>query len=484
MRTATRRGFMVGAGCMALGAGLVRSGRPARAAVLPAAAEPVAGGVVSLDLVAAERPRALPCFAGLTLPMWTFADDTWLPVVRMNLGDRLETRFTNRLPREGEHSSIHWHGIRLPNDQDGVPYLVQPPVEPGGSFTYGFIPPDTGTFFFHTHCNTVEQMGRGLMGILIVAGDAVADYAADEVVLLRDWRVDVEAGTFSNFFTARGASRAGSYGNLRSVNGASAPRLALPAGRDARLRLINGDPTRVMDLALERAEAAIIAIDGIAVTPIPFDGWLLGSAMRIDLAVRAPASGEDAALVDRRGAEPLVLATIAGQGEAPPPTPFDPVPLRAGRIPAPDLSSAATLAFDFAAGAGTIQPDAGSEGGFIGAICVSSEEFWTINGAGWPGRDHSRIPAPLAVLERGRTYRIRLHNSSRLAHPVHIHGHSFTVLRSDQRALPVHHADTVLLLPNETVEAALVADNPGDWMFHCHVIEHQETGMMGYVRVL
>jgi FtsP/CotA-like multicopper oxidase with cupredoxin domain len=484
MRNFTRRGVMVGAGCIVLGAGLARSARPARAAALPAPAVPVAGGVVSLDLVAAERPQALPCFAGLTLPMWTFAADTWLPVVRIALGDRLETRFENRLPRAGEHTSIHWHGIRLPNDQDGVPYLVQPPVDPGGSFTYGFTPPDTGTFFFHTHCNTVEQMGRGLMGILIVEGDAVADYAADEVVLLRDWRVDVEGGTFSNFFTARGASRAGSYGNVRSANGTTAPRLALPAGRDVRLRLINGDPTRLIDLALEGAEAAIIAIDGIAVTPIPFDGWMLGSAMRIDLAVRVPAACGTAVLLDRRGAEPLVLATIAGRGVAPPASPFDPAPLRAGRIPVPDLASAEALAFDFAAGATTVAADAGPGDAFIGAICVSSEEFWTINGSAWPGRDHSRIPAPLAVLERGRSYRFRMRNPGQIAHPVHIHGHSFTVLRSDQRVLPVHHADTVLLLPNETVEVAFVADNPGDWMFHCHVIEHQETGMMGYLRVL
>jgi FtsP/CotA-like multicopper oxidase with cupredoxin domain len=485
MRTATRRRFLVGAGCLALGAGLARSGQPARAAVLPEAADPVTGRVVALDLVAAERPQVLPCFDGLTLPMWTFAADTWLPVVRIALGDRLVTRFENRLPRAGEHSSIHWHGIRLPNDQDGVPYLVQQPVDPGGSFTYDFTPPDTGTFFFHTHCNTVEQMGRGLMGILIVEGDAVADYAADEVVLLRDWRVDRDAGAFSSFFTPRGASRAGSYGNVRSANGAAAPQVVLPAGRDARLRLINGDPTRLIDLGLDGAEAAVIAIDGVAVTPMPFAGWLLGSAMRIDLAVRAPAAGASAMLVDRRGAEPLVLATITGAGAAPPASAFDPVPLRGGRMPVPDLAAAAgTLAFDFAAGAATVSPDAGAAGAFMGTICVSSEDFWTINGAAWPGRDHARIPAPLAVLERDRSYRVRLRNPSQIAHPVHIHGHHLTVLRSDQRSLPVHHADTVLLLPNETVEAAFVADNPGDWMFHCHVIEHQETGMMGYVRVL
>jgi hypothetical protein len=93
------------------------------------------------------------------------------------------------------------------------------------------------------------------------------------------------------------------------------------------------------------------------------------------------------------------------------------------------------------------------------------------------------LPAPLAMLRRGRSYVFELSNISKQFHPIHIHGHSFTVLSSNKAALPRHFADTVLLAPRERVEVAFVADNPGDWMFHCHLIEHQETGMMGYVRV-
>jgi FtsP/CotA-like multicopper oxidase with cupredoxin domain len=119
----------------------------------------------------------------------------------------------------------------------------------------------------------------------------------------------------------------------------------------------------------------------------------------------------------------------------------------------------------------------------IGPLCLSSDDFWAINGTAWPDREHSRIPPPLALLDRGRSYVFRLKNGSQLIHPIHIHGHSFKVLASDQRAFPVHHADTVLLMPEETVDVAFVADNPGRWMFHCHVIEHLETGMMGYVEV-
>ena len=476
---------MAGAGCAVLGAGLVGSGRGAAAVRLPPPAEPGAGRTVPLRLVAAERPGTLPCFEGLVLPMWTLSDTTWLPIVRMHIGDRLEADFENRLPREGEHSSIHWHGIRLPNDQDGVPYLTQPPVQPGGSFRYAFTPPDTGTFFFHTHCNTPEQLGRGLMGILIVEGDVAEPYHADEVVMLRDWRIDLEAGAFSSFTTKRGASRAGTFGNVRSANGAPEAELRLPSGGDCRLRLINADPTRIMEIAVEGADAAVIAIDGTATPPFALQGWLLAPGMRIDLAVRAPEEGGVAHLVDRRAEAPLQLVRLVGAGPSRPSRAFDPRPLRAGRIPEPDLAAAERLDFAFmAGGAAAIPVDDPAMGPFLGSICTSSDDFWTINGAVWPGRDHSRIPAPIAVLERGGSYRFRMKNASKIAHPIHIHGHSFTVLLSDRQSLPVHHADTVLLLPEETVEAAFVADNPGDWMFHCHIIEHQETGMMAYLRVI
>jgi len=485
MRTVTRRRFMAGAGCVALGAGLAGSGRGVAAVPLAPPANPHVGRTVPLRLVAAERPRALPCFAGKTLPMWSFSDQTWLPVVRIELGDRLDVVLDNRLPRAGEHTSVHWHGIRLPNDQDGVPYLVQPPVDPGQSHRYDFVPPDTGTFWFHTHCNTSEQLGRGLMGILIVEGDTIEPYAADETIVLRDWRIDLDAGAFTDFTTERGAHRAGTYGNVRSANGMAEAEVRLPASADCRLRVLNCDPTRIMEVAVDGAEAAVIAVDGVAVPPFALDGWLLGPAMRVDLVVRAPAPGASARLVDRRGAEPLPLVRLVGAGAPRPPAPFDPLPLRAGRIPEPDLSAAETLAFTFA----SIQDAAAVAGDdplaqlAIGSLCLAREEFWTINNLSWPGRDHSVIPPPLAVLDRGRSYLFRLKNGSRLHHPIHIHGHTFKVLRSDQQALAPHHADTLILLPGETVEVAFVADNPGRWMFHCHIIEHQESGMMSFLEV-
>jgi FtsP/CotA-like multicopper oxidase with cupredoxin domain len=446
--------------------------------------EPGPQRIVAIDLAAAERPLALPCFGGATLPTWTLSEREWLPVVRLMLGDRLDVRFENRLTREGEHTSIHWHGIRLPNDQDGVPYLTQPPVQPGEKFSYSFVPPDTGSFFFHPHCNTVEQLGRGLAGLLIVQGDETEPYDADVPIVMRDWRIDGEKEEFLPFLTQEGAGKAGTFGTIRSTNGKIDPEIELPAKGDCRLRLYNLDNTRVMEIGIEGAEAAIVAIDGVALPPFPLKSWRLGPAMRADVVVRAPADGKTVRLVDYFAPEPVPLARLRGRGEARRTTPFEPAPLRAGRIPEPDLENAQsmTLAFSATATAGAMA-EAEAEGLILDSLCSSAGIFWAINKQVWPAGDHSRIPPPLATLKLGRTYRFELQNLAPHYHPIHIHGHSFKVLGSSRRDLPIHHADTVLLQPKERVEVAFVADNPGDWMLHCHIIEHQETGMMGYLRV-
>ena len=482
-RSASRRSFLTGAAAFAA-ASTTRLGGGLHAKELAPPAEPGPQRVVTIDLAAAERPLALPCFGGATLPTWTLSESDWLPVVDLMIGERLDVRFENRLPREGEHTSLHWHGIRLPNDQDGVPYLTQEPVLPGEQFNYSFVPPDTGSFFFHPHCNTAEQLGRGLAGLLIVKGDETEPYDADMPIVFRDWRTNDAGDSFLPFLTPEGAGKAGSFGTIRSTNGQINPEIELPAGGDCRLRLYNLDNTRVMEIGIEDAEAAIVAIDGIALVPFPLKSWRLGPAMRADVVLRAPADGKTVRLVDYFAPEPVPLVRLTGRGEDTRTIPFDPAPLRAGRIAAPDLQNAErmTLAFSATATAEAIA-EAESQGFLLDSLCAASGAFWAINKQVWPVGDHSRIPPPLATLRLGQTYRFELQNLTPHQHPIHIHGHSFKVLGSSRRDLPIHHADTVLLQPKERVDVAFVADNPGDWMLHCHIIEHQETGMMGYFRI-
>jgi FtsP/CotA-like multicopper oxidase with cupredoxin domain len=239
-----------------------------------------------------------------------------------------------------------------------------------------------------------------------------------------------------------------------------------------------------MEVGIEGAEAAIVAIDGIALPPVPLKSWRFGPAMRLDLVVRAPADGETVRLVDYFAAEPVPLARLTGTGDARRGGDFDPAPLRAGRIPEPDPDSAERLSFIFSAtAADDAAAEAEAQGLILGSLCSAAGTFWAINKRVWPAGDHSRVPAPLATLALGRSYALELQNLTPHQHPIHLHGYSFKVLKSNKRDLPVHHADTVLLQPRERLDCRLVADNPGDWMLHCHIIEHQESGMMGYLRV-
>lgn len=479
----TRRRLLSGGAALATLAPLsfVTQWNPAGAEPLPVRpTRPGAQGTLGVDLTAARRPTRLLGPNGPETPLWGYSDSFPL-VIRVPLGASLRARLTNALD---EHTSIHWHGLRITNAMDGVPYLTQPPVEPGQSFLYEFTPPDTGTFFFHPHCNTVEQLGRGLAGLLIVEGDETRPYDADLPCVLKDWRLD-DKGAFLAGTTERGAGKAGTFGTLRTTNGLRQPTLAVPAGGDLRLRVLNIDNTRVSEIGIEGADAAIIAIDGNPVPPLPLTSWRLGPAMRVDLAVRAPRAGKAARLVDYFAPEPVTLAILRAKGATLERPPFDPAPLYASAIPQPALNDAETLRFEFSATA--INEELVLPNGEIlriaDSLCLSDQTFWAINRQSWPLNGHKKLPPPLATLKRGRPYLFELVNRTPHMHPIHLHGHTFVVLDSNKRTLPRYHADTVLLAPRERVRVAFVADNPGDWMFHCHIIEHQDTGMMGIIRV-
>ncbi|MEQ1717164.1 MAG: multicopper oxidase family protein [Hyphomicrobium sp.] len=444
---------------------------------------PAGGKTVTADLEIAERMTALPCFNGKSLPLWSFAEGAGFPVIRMKLGDTLDAHVKNALPRAGEHVTIHWHGLRVANASDGVPYVTQTPIQPGGEGRYTFVPPDTGTYFFHTHCNTVDHFGRGLIGALIVEGDEVQKSDHEIVAMMKDWHIAADGG-FAPFTSDDGAAKAGTAGRLRSINGEARPAFKVPAAANVRLRLLNVDPVRISEIGIEGAEAAIIAVDGNACVPISLLTWRFGPAQRLDILMRSPKTGKSARLVDYFAPEPVVLADFVSEGPAARKDTFKAHALRAGRGPSPDLTSAERITLDFSATAtGAAVSAAGEAGLEVGALCLSKRSFWAINKQAWASVDHKDLGPPLATLQRGKSYIIELKNLTSHAHPIHLHGHTFEVLSSNLRKLPPHRADTVLLVPKERVEVAFVADNPGRWMLHCHILEHQETGMMGYISV-
>ena len=488
-RIAPSRRLLLGGGLAVAGAAMLSARGFAKAPKpreLPVRTLAPASGEKKLSFAAAERSLKLMGPDGPESRVWTYAAEPF-HLIRLRQGETLDIDFENRLP---EHTSIHWHGLRIPNDQDGVPYITQPPVRPGERHAYRFTPPDTGTFWFHPHCDTVAQLGRGLAGVMVVEGDETKPYDADLVLVLKDWRLDATTGDCLPFTTTRGALRAGTFGTVRTANAQVAPTMKLPAGGDCRIRILNLDSTRIGDLSFEGMEAAVVAIDGNPVAPFPLTDWRLGPAMRLDVVVRAPKAGGQGALLDYFAAKPVTLATFTGEGEDRPSRPFDPAPLSESDIPEPKLKGAGRLKFAFATAAGGKAALAASaEGGdaldqaLLDSLCASDKVNWSINGDSWPAGDHSRVPPPLFALQLGRSYVAELTNETPHVHPVHLHGFTFKVLSSTRAGTPVHHADTVLLTPKDRITIGFVADRPGDWMVHCHLIEHQETGMMGYVKV-
>ena len=437
-----------------------------------------------ITLTAAPRKLRLLGDDGPLSELWTYGDQP-LPVHRIRRGDRLRATLVNTL---AEHTSIHWHGVRVPNAMDGVQYVTQKPVEPGERFTYDFTPPDTGTFFFHPHCNESGQVGHGLAGVLIVEGDESEAYDGEFVLIAKDWRLNPD-GSFLPFETDAGAAKAGTFGTVRTVNGRQQFTVKAPASADIRLRLLNLDSTRAMEIGVEGGPSAIIAIDGNPLPPLPLDTWRIGAAGRIDLVVRTPKAGETLKLVDYNVATPFTLASFTSEGPPLRDAPFGPAPLYASAIPAPDLGAAEHQSYVFGAASDSIaqfidtldQNDPMTKI-ILDKLCTGNRTFWAINKLSWPNDGHRNLPPPLARLKAGKSYRFTLQNVTPHPHPIHLHGHTFTVLGSSKRDLPVHQADTVLLLPKERIDIAFVA-TPGKWMFHCHILEHLGTGMMGYFAV-
>jgi FtsP/CotA-like multicopper oxidase with cupredoxin domain len=419
-------------------------------------------------------------------PAWIYGD-TPFPVLRVKNGQSLAVDLENGLK---EHTSIHWHGVRVPNAMDGVPYVTQMPVEPGETFSYRFAAPDTGTYLFHPHCNTSEQLGRGLAGIVVVEGDEDEPFDDDVVCLIKDWRLSKD-GSFLPFLTVEGAGRAGSFGTLRTVNGLPAPEIEAPAGSNIRLRMINADSSRVGDIGIMGAEASIIAIDGNPIEPFTLDTWRLGPAMRLDLALRTPDEGGSVKVVDFFAAEPVTLATFVARGAPKRSGAFRVGALKRRALPEPDVAGApmhqlklseSATATDYSQLAPIVLPD-GRKIDLLDSLCSNSRTLWAIDGRTWPQNGHEHLPPPLLEFRKGETALIELQNTTPHVHPMHLHGHSFKVLRASKLRRPVHWADTVLVMPDERVQITFVADNPGNWMIHCHIIEHQDTGMMGWFRV-
>ena len=168
--------------------------------------------------------------------VWAYDGTVPGPELRVRQGDPLRLVVNNKL---GEDTTVHWHGIRLPNPMDGVPGLTQPPIRPGESFSYEFTPPDAGTFWYHPHADTLQQIGRGLAGALIVEEREPVAVDRDLLWFIEDWRLDETGQITSGFDNRMEAGMSGRIGNTVTVNGRVPNRVSVNAGERVRLRIVN-----------------------------------------------------------------------------------------------------------------------------------------------------------------------------------------------------------------------------------------------------
>lgn len=444
-------------------------------------------GLAALPLRASEPEQLTARIATAQLAPANFAPtEVWSydgqlpgPLLRVPQGGRIRRRLVNELPVP---TSIHWHGIRIDNAMDGVPGLTQEAVPPGGTFDYDFAVPDAGTYWYHAHTHSMEQVERGLAGALIVEELDPPDLDRDEVILFDDWLLNPEDSTFLEPFShPMSLSHAGRMGNLLGANGTFDPVIGARQHERLRLRLINAANARIFVLRLHGLAGWTVALDGMPLPePQVVEGELiLAPAQRIDLIVDVTAEdGAEAALLHRArddGWEVLVRLPVDGVAALSPrdtPAPLPPNP----RMEVPGLDTARRLEMSMEGGAMRRIRSArlnARETGF--RELARQGQFWAL--AGQVGRSE----APFAALERGETVRLRLVNDTAFAHGMHLHGHHFREVRGDGSLGPMR--DTILSVPDTPLEIAFLADNPGKWLLHCHMLGHAASGMTTWIEV-
>lgn len=451
--------------------------------VAPAAAAVPAGRESVLELAAREDTAQLVDEGGPRTRIWGYNGQVPGPLIRVKQNGWVRARLTNRLPVA---TTIHWHGIRIDNAMDGVSGLTQAAVAPGQSFDYAFQVPDAGTFWYHAHTRSWEQVARGLYGVLIVDERQPVSVDRDYVLLIDDWRLDQDAQIHdASLGSLHDWSHAGRLGQWLTVNGKPLETFAVAAGQRVRLRVVNTANARVFTLSFGKLEPHVIALDGQPVTPRPLGKVLtIAPAQRADLIIDIAGNIGEPAYIDvmtRR--EVIQVARFvddrASDGDAKPVAP----PF-AG-LPANPLSKVLDLVNPVRAG---LLMEGGAMGGMRSAMLKGERRSireLIKEGAVWAFNDTvGMTDSPLVSARRGQTVVIDMRNQNRWPHAMHLHGHHFKVVEREGDAVNDDSwRDTELVQPGESVSIAFVADNPGKWLLHCHMLEHQAGGMTTWLEI-
>ncbi|MDA1092633.1 MAG: multicopper oxidase family protein [Acidobacteria bacterium] len=407
---------------------------------------------------------------GVDVEAWTYNGTIPGPLIRAQVGDRVIVHYTNNLPRP---STVHWHGLRVPIEMDGVPGYSQAPVAVGDSFTYDFIVPDAGTFWYHPHVMSAAQVGFGLYGAFVVEDPDEDLGIADElVIVLSDIDTD-DAGALRSPDTGGSLGMVfGREGNRVLVNGRQQPSLTARAGAPQRWRVVNAAKSRyfMLDLGEGHVFRKIGGDGGLTEYSEDHDFLVLGAGERADVLVTPTAGpGESlmlrSALHDRgfgstefRDVEDLIAITIADM----PAYDWGPLPTTRRQITPYAIEGATAVDVTL-----TLSQD-------------PRDKSFEYRMNGQPGWTTTPVLADL-----GEVQLWTVENTTKWSHPLHLHGFFFLVLDENHEPVrPLEWKDTVDI-PFERTRRLLVRfdERPGTWMFHCHILDHAEGGLMSAVQL-
>jgi len=440
------------------------------------------------------------------------------PTLRFRQGDTAWIRVHNRMT--DEETSVHWHGIVLPVAQDGVPHVTTPPIRAGGTHTFEFRLPHSGTYWYHSHTHLQEQ--EGVYGSIVVepAGGEPVKADRDHVVVLSDWTTEspdevmrsLRRGTEwyelkkGSIQSLAGAAKAGALADFfdreRSrmpamdisdvaydaflANGKRTIHLPGKAGETVRLRFINAGASTYFYLHSATGPLRIVAADGPPVRPISVKRLLVGMAETYDVIVKIPASGQwevRATAQDGSGHASVFLGEGDKHAAQDIPKPdnyrmdhhlmaamdeMDMDDMPAGHQPGESerplppysrLRSPHSTEFPASLPRRTIE---------LRLTGDMERYIWSFNGKTYA--QDGVIP-----IKKGEVIRMEFINDTMMHHPIHLHGHFFRVLAGQGKDAPLKHTIDVPPMGKRTVE--FHADNPGDWLLHCHLLYHMHAGM-------
>ncbi|MCM3270857.1 multicopper oxidase family protein [Paenibacillus elgii] len=416
--------------------------------------------------------------SGKTLPVWTFNNSVPGPQIRVKQGDTVKINLKNQLP---EPVTIHWHGVPVPNAMDGIPGVTQNAVQPGQSFMYEFKADVPGTYWYHSHQDSVNQLDRGLYGSFVVEGKNEEKVDRDYTLMLDEWMssgempgMNMSGGNMSGMdHSTMNMGHDMSMYDLYTINGKSGSlvdQLPVKQGDKVRIRLINAGYLS-HQIHLHGHEFKVIATDGQPInnSDILKDNVInIAPGERYDIEFVANNPGKW--LIEDHGNNAAIKgmkATIAYEGAA------------AGSDKANESEKLAAVDMSRYGQAGkanfTLDQKYTLEYTMNLNTEMKNEEMgYTINGKTFPETE------PINV-KKGDTVKVRLVNNSKTDdHPMHLHGHFFQVLSKNGKPLegsPLMK-DTLNLKPGDEYVVAFEAANEGNWMFHCHDLHHASAGMV------